>query len=92
MNGAIPPLPNTPSWCAAQLKEAQGQLYLYLITLLEIYIRRNISVTMWKELIPTSNRICVENCNEVLYKVQRERKKGEKQRKKTENVHCLVTT
>jgi len=27
MSGAIPPLPNMPSWCAAQLK-AQG-LYLY---------------------------------------------------------------
>jgi hypothetical protein len=30
MNGAIPPLPNTPLWRGAQLKEAQGQLYLYL--------------------------------------------------------------
>jgi hypothetical protein len=30
MSGAIPPLPNTPSWCGAQLKrKAQGQLYLY---------------------------------------------------------------
>jgi hypothetical protein len=27
MSGAVPPLPNTPSWRAAQLK-AQGQLYL----------------------------------------------------------------
>jgi hypothetical protein len=24
--------PNTPSWCGAQLKEAQGQLYLYPYT------------------------------------------------------------
>jgi hypothetical protein len=24
--------PNTSSWCGAQLKEAQGQLYLYLFT------------------------------------------------------------
>jgi hypothetical protein len=31
MNGVIPPLPNTPSWRGAQLKEAQGQLYLYLL-------------------------------------------------------------
>jgi hypothetical protein len=23
MRGAIPPLPSTPSWCGAQLKEAQ---------------------------------------------------------------------
>jgi hypothetical protein len=28
MSGAIPPLPNTPSWRGAQLKKAQGQLYL----------------------------------------------------------------
>jgi len=30
VSGAIPPLLNTPSWRVAQLKEAQGQLYLYL--------------------------------------------------------------
>jgi hypothetical protein len=30
MSGAIPPLPNTPSWRGAQLKEAQG---LYLLPL-----------------------------------------------------------
>jgi hypothetical protein len=37
MSGAIPPLPNTPSWRGAQLKkEAQGQLYLYLLTLMYI--------------------------------------------------------
>jgi len=29
MRGAIPPLPNTPSWRGAV--EAHGQLYLYLI-------------------------------------------------------------
>jgi hypothetical protein len=28
MRGAIPPLPNTPSWRGAQLKIAQGQLHL----------------------------------------------------------------
>jgi len=28
MSGAIPPLPNTPSWRGAQFKKAQGQLYL----------------------------------------------------------------
>jgi len=32
MVGAIPPLPNTPSWCGAHVR-AQGQLYLYLHTL-----------------------------------------------------------
>jgi len=32
MRGAIVPIPNTPSWRGAQLKEAQGQLYLLLIT------------------------------------------------------------
>jgi hypothetical protein len=31
MSGAIPPLPNTPRWRGAQLKEAQGQLYLYQV-------------------------------------------------------------
>jgi hypothetical protein len=30
MGGAVPPLPNTPSWRSAQLGRAQGQLYLYL--------------------------------------------------------------
>jgi hypothetical protein len=33
MSGAIPPLPNTPKWRGAYLKEkkeVQGQLYLYL--------------------------------------------------------------
>jgi hypothetical protein len=30
MGGAIPPLPNTPSWRGAQLGGAQGQLYLFL--------------------------------------------------------------
>jgi len=40
MNGAIPPLPNTPSWCGAQFNKAQGHLYLYLIIiiLLHFYI------------------------------------------------------
>jgi hypothetical protein len=28
MGGAVPPLPNTPSWRGAQLRGAQGQLYL----------------------------------------------------------------
>jgi len=28
IRGAIPPLPNTLSWCGAHLKKAQGQLYL----------------------------------------------------------------
>jgi hypothetical protein len=30
MRGAIPPLPNTPSWHGTQSKKAQGQIYLYL--------------------------------------------------------------
>jgi len=30
MRGAIPPLPNTPSWRGAEFKKAQGQLYLYV--------------------------------------------------------------
>jgi len=33
MSGAIPPVPNTPSWRGAQLKkEAQGQLYIFTST------------------------------------------------------------
>jgi hypothetical protein len=31
MREAIPPLPNTPSWCGSELRKAQGQLYLYLM-------------------------------------------------------------
>jgi hypothetical protein len=32
MGGAIPPLPNMPSWRDAQFRiKAQGQLYLYLL-------------------------------------------------------------
>jgi hypothetical protein len=31
MGGAVPPLPNTPSWRGAPLGGAQGQLYLYLL-------------------------------------------------------------
>jgi hypothetical protein len=31
MHGAIPPLPNMSPWHGAQLKEAQGQLHLYLL-------------------------------------------------------------
>jgi hypothetical protein len=31
MDGAILPLPNTPSWCGAELK-SQGQLYLFTLT------------------------------------------------------------
>jgi hypothetical protein len=39
MSGAIPPLPNTPSWRGAQLKKAQRQLYsLYLSQILIIII------------------------------------------------------
>jgi hypothetical protein len=30
MSGAMPPVPNTPSWSGTQLKKSQGQLYLYL--------------------------------------------------------------
>jgi hypothetical protein len=30
MGGAVPPLPNTPSWRGAQLGGARGQLYLYI--------------------------------------------------------------
>jgi hypothetical protein len=33
MSGAIPSLPNTPSWRGAQIKKAQGQLYLYVLPL-----------------------------------------------------------
>jgi len=33
MSGAVPPLPNTPSWHGAQFK-AQGQLYFLTFSLL----------------------------------------------------------
>jgi hypothetical protein len=32
MGGAVPPLPNTPSWRGAQLGGAQGQLYFTFYT------------------------------------------------------------
>jgi len=31
MSGAIPPLPDTPSWRGAQLKKSQGKLYYTLL-------------------------------------------------------------
>jgi hypothetical protein len=37
MSGAIPPFPNTPSWCGAQLKKAQG-LYLHLTGALQSHL------------------------------------------------------
>jgi hypothetical protein len=33
VGGAVPPLPNAPSWRGAQLGGAQGQLYFYLYLL-----------------------------------------------------------
>jgi hypothetical protein len=36
MLGAIPPLPNTPSWRIAQLK-AQGQLLPFAFTIINIF-------------------------------------------------------
>jgi hypothetical protein len=45
MSGAVPPLPSTPSWRGAQLNEAQGQLYLYLI---KSYRGVREPVTSWK--------------------------------------------
>jgi heme/copper-type cytochrome/quinol oxidase subunit 2 len=38
MRGAIPPLPNTPSWRGAQLKKPQGQLYILLIIIIVIIV------------------------------------------------------
>jgi hypothetical protein len=40
MCGAMPPLPNTPSWLGAQFKKAQGLLYFTLLyfTLNMIYL------------------------------------------------------
>jgi hypothetical protein len=39
MSGAIPPLPNTPSWRGAQLKKAQGQLYLLPLPLTYLVLK-----------------------------------------------------
>jgi hypothetical protein len=48
MRGGITPLPNTPSWRGAQLKEAQGKLYIYIylyglkaVKLMVVYIFSN---------------------------------------------------
>jgi hypothetical protein len=38
MYGAILPLPSTPSWRGAELREAQGQLYLYLYDVSELVV------------------------------------------------------
>jgi hypothetical protein len=38
MGGAIPPLPNTPSWRGVQAKEAQEQLYLTRLIIIIIII------------------------------------------------------
>jgi hypothetical protein len=44
MRGAIPPLPSTPSWGGSQLRIAQGQLYLTLLTYkLRVYVGRNVT-------------------------------------------------
>jgi hypothetical protein len=45
MSGAVPTLPNTPSWHAAQLKEAQEQLYLYLYRVLKKPVQRYVYLT-----------------------------------------------
>jgi hypothetical protein len=37
MLGAIPPSPNMPSWCDAQLKNAQEQLYKFVVKAKEMY-------------------------------------------------------
>jgi hypothetical protein len=41
MSGTITPLPNTPSWRGAQLKKAQGQLYLHQYLLYINYMKNN---------------------------------------------------
>jgi hypothetical protein len=71
MSGAIPPPPNTSSLRGAQLKKAQGQLYLYVyLSLSSLYICRkfiNISYTemlkkiemLIKQMFPTLYRALV---------------------------------
>jgi len=46
MGGAVPPLPNTPSWRGTQLGEAEGQLYLclYLLSLLSLVFLHSFKV------------------------------------------------
>jgi hypothetical protein len=44
MSGAIPPLPNTPSWRGVQLKKAQGQLHVYLKVTFEINTGKYLTV------------------------------------------------
>jgi hypothetical protein len=45
MNGAIPPLPHTPSRGSSQLKKVQGQLYLLQST---VYKNNTVVVSLWQ--------------------------------------------
>jgi len=36
MSGAIHPLSNTPSWCGAQLQKAEGQLYIFTLSIMAL--------------------------------------------------------
>jgi hypothetical protein len=38
MSGAIPPLPNTPSWCGAQLKHSENFTFIIIISIIIIII------------------------------------------------------
>jgi hypothetical protein len=37
VRGAIPPLPNTPSWCGAQLKHRDNFTFTFITLLLSLY-------------------------------------------------------
>jgi hypothetical protein len=56
MRGAIPPLPNTPSWCGAQLKHRDNFTYLFPLRISppsRYSGGRSIPVTNGKEYIMT---------------------------------------
>jgi hypothetical protein len=63
MRGAIPPLPSTPSWRGAQLKKAQGQIYLYLEMNRKFCIAYSDILGTWS-LLPWLTRV-YRSCQEV---------------------------
>jgi hypothetical protein len=46
MRGATSPLPNTPSWRAAQLKNVQVEFYLYLHPLVTVHETFQIRISL----------------------------------------------
>jgi hypothetical protein len=59
MRGAIPPLPNTPSWCGAQLKKSTGSTLFSPLPLIE-NVKKYISVITKSplQILRTMKQVC----------------------------------